>query len=63
MSELQQQAMFAAFLINLGLTTVEQVRALFAHDGHDEETLANIMVQVDARLARREDRESRPPTA
>lgn len=43
----------AAFLINLGLTTVQKVRELFASEGHDDETLDGIMAEVDRRLARR----------
>ncbi len=48
-----QQVEYAAFLIRLGVTTVEKVRAIFAEDGHDDEALAAILVEVDRRLARR----------
>ncbi len=44
---------FAAFLINLGLTTVEKIKELFASEGHDQETLDGIMAEVDQRLLRR----------
>lgn len=43
----------AAFLINLGITTAEKVKELFASEGHDDETLAAIMAEVDQRLTRR----------
>lgn len=43
----------ASMLIALGLTTVEKIKALFASDGHDEDTLAAIMLEVDTRIARR----------
>lgn len=43
----------AAFLINLGLTTVTKVREVFASDGQDDEILAQIMSEVDSRIARR----------
>lgn len=43
----------AAFLINLGIVSVQKVKELFAGEGHDEEILAQIMAEVDQRLARR----------
>jgi hypothetical protein len=43
----------AAFLINLGLTTVQKVKEIFASEGHDDEVLAVIMAEVDQRLKRR----------
>jgi len=45
--------MLAAFLINLGLTTVAKVKEVFASEGHDDETLTAIMAEVDQRLIRR----------
>lgn len=45
--------MMAAFAIQLGITTVEKVKEVFAGDGHDDETLAAIMAEVDRRIARR----------
>jgi hypothetical protein len=53
MGELSQQIQFAVFLISLGKATVEEVRDLFSRQGHDDEQLAAIMSQVDARIARR----------
>ena len=44
---------YAAFLIQLGITTVKSVRDLFASEGHDDDTLAAIMSEVNARIARR----------
>lgn len=43
----------AAFLINLGITTVEKVKDVFASDGADDATLAAIMAEVNQRLLRR----------
>lgn len=43
----------AAMLVSLGITTVEKIRDLFAKDGHDDATLAALMEEVDARIARR----------
>jgi hypothetical protein len=43
----------AAFLINLGLVTVDKIKAYFAGAGHDDETLAAILTEVDARIAAR----------
>ncbi len=45
--------MLAAFVVQLGITTVEKVREVFASDGHDDATLAAIMTEVDRRIARR----------
>lgn len=53
MGELSQQIQFAAFLIALGKATYEEVRDLFAKQGHDDEKLAAIMAEVDQRIARR----------
>lgn len=50
---LQAEIATAGMLINLGLTTAEKVKELFASQGHDEATLADIMSQVDARISRR----------
>lgn len=52
MDELNAQIIFAAFLINLGKATVEEVRAAFQRDGHDDEKLAAIMADCDRRIAR-----------
>ena len=43
----------AAFLINLGLTTVEKVKEIFASEGHDDIVLAAILAEVNQRLIRR----------
>lgn len=51
--QLQRQIEFAAFLIQLGVVTAARVRSVFSEAGHDPETLAAIMAEVDQRLARR----------
>lgn len=43
----------AAFLIQLGVTTIAKIREVFAGDGNDDATLDAIMKEVDARIARR----------
>lgn len=43
----------AAFLIQLGVTTVAQVRAVFAQDSDDDAVLAALMADLDRRIARR----------
>lgn len=50
---LDPRIVFAAFLVNLGLVTVEKIKEVFASEGHDPETLASIMAEVDQRLIRR----------
>lgn len=47
------QIQLAAYLINLGKVTYDEIRGFFASDGHDDEALAKIMLEVDQRLARR----------
>lgn len=53
MDQLQAEIATAAMLINLGVVTVEKVKGFFSSQGHDEEALAAIMLEVDQRLARR----------
>lgn len=52
-TDLVAQIQLASMLINLGLVTVERIKTMFADNGHDDETLAQIMSEVDARIARR----------
>ena len=53
MDQLQTEISLAVMLIELGVTTVDKVKALFASRGHDDAVLATIMTDVTARLARR----------
>lgn len=53
LATLQPQIATAEMLIHLGVTTYEKVRAYFAAKVSDDEILAGIMVEVDARIARR----------
>lgn len=50
---LAPQIQNAVMLINLGLATSQQIRALFARDGHDNEVLDGIDAECDRRIARR----------
>jgi hypothetical protein len=59
MTQLQNEAQIAVMLIELGVTTVEKVKAYFASKTDDDEVLAGIMLDVDSRIARRSD----PPAA
>jgi len=53
LASLQPQIATAEMLIHLGITTYEKVKAYFASKVSDDEILAGIMVEVDARIARR----------
>lgn len=50
---LQPQIAMAHMLIELGVTTVEMVKGYFRSNVSDEEVLAGILAEVDARIARR----------
>ena len=53
--EIQTYAAMAEFLIGLGITTAQRIRQYLSDSGHDEETLAAILAEIDQRLARRPD--------
>ena len=53
LGNIQAQIQTGIMLVNLGLTTVEKLKELFTKDGHDDETLAQIMSEVDRRIERR----------
>lgn len=54
-SQLQNEIQFASMLIDLGVTTVNKIEAFFKAKGVDDDVvLAQIMSDVDSRLARRE---------
>lgn len=50
--KLQQEIQFAAMLVQFGVSTVEQVMAVFKANGNDDDTLAAIQAGVESRLAR-----------
>lgn len=52
-SALDPRIALAAFLVQLGVVTVQQIRDAFRKDEDDDARLAAIMAQVDARIARR----------
>lgn len=54
LDKLAGQIQTAQMLVALGVATVGQIRGYFASQGHDDEILAEIMLKVDADLARRE---------
>lgn len=43
----------ALMLVDLGLTTIEQIRTYFANQGDDEAVLASLNAEYDRRIARR----------
>lgn len=51
--DLNAQIAVASMLIQLGLSTVDKIKGFFQSEGHDDEKLAAIMLEVDQRLARR----------
>lgn len=53
LTALQPQIQMAQMLIGLGVSTVTNIKAFFAAQGHDEDVLAAIDAEVTARLARR----------
>ncbi len=52
-AEILADARTAGMLLELGVTTYEKIRGYFADQGHDAETLAAILQEVDRRIARR----------
>lgn len=59
MGEIDPRILLAEMLIGLGITTYENVHAYFQKDLNDDAVLADLMTQLDARIARRSD----PPAA
>lgn len=53
MDALNGQIALAAYLLQLGAVTYDAIRGFFSSEGHDDEKLAAIMLEVDQRLARR----------
>ncbi len=43
----------ASVLISLGMVSVARIKTFFQDQGHDAETLDDIMKEVDIRIARR----------
>jgi hypothetical protein len=53
LATLQQDIALASMLISLGVTTVDKIKGYFAGKIDDDAVLAEIMLQVDQRIARR----------
>lgn len=54
LDKLAVQIQTAQMLIGIGIATAGKIREFFKSQGHDDEALAEIMLKVDADLARRE---------
>lgn len=50
MTDAETKVQFALMLVGLGIRTVSQVISYFKADGADDETLATIQRECDARL-------------
>lgn len=53
LQQIQIDIQLGAMLITLGKATIDEIHGFFTSQGHDDEALAAIMTQVDARIARR----------
>ena len=52
-SELAAQAQAASLLVNLGLSTWEKIRKVWADNGVDSATLDRILLEAETRIAQR----------
>lgn len=54
MGEIDPRVQLAIMLIGLGVTTYQKVAEFFKKDINDEQVLADLLVQLDSRIARRD---------
>lgn len=53
MPDVDPRILLAEMLLSLGLATYHSIRAYFQKDVDDDAVLADLMTQLDARIARR----------